>query len=218
VGRLLARTRAASPDEEGQAVIEFALALPILALVLLGMVQLGLILNVKQSLEGVAHQAARAYAVSADARRAFDVLRIAGEPVDGFSDRSTASLVVSSEEEREVREEHHRRECRQVRSGWRGSRTVCRTLYEITSRRERAEVATIDIRGRLAQLFPPAGADPRARGKWVTVTVTYDFPNPIRASIGGFRLPETISLTTRAVARVEGPGHPAQSRAGGDGD
>lgn len=192
--------------------VEFALALPILALVLLGMVQLGLILNVKQSLEGVAHQAARAYALSTDARRTFDVLRIAGEPVDQFAQRSTASLVVSEQQDRVIREERSREECRRVRR-WFRTRRICQTVYDVTSRTERAEVATVDVRGPLSQLFPTAGADPRARGKWVTVTVTYGFPNPIRASIGGFRLPETISLTTRAVARVEGPGHPAQGRA-----
>lgn len=188
-------------DDGGQAVVELALSLPILLLVLLGMAQLGLMLNTRQRLEGVAAQAARAYAITADAQRALDVLRIAGEPLERFADRSTASLVVSRQEQRTVVEQVPRTSCTTASRFSFGPR--CTTVYETTTRTFTTEVTTLDVSGPLARLRGAAGARNDQRGQWVAVTVRYLFPNPIRPTF--FQLPATFSLTTRAVARVEVP-------------
>jgi Flp pilus assembly protein TadG len=189
--------RWAADDEGGQAVVELALSLPILLLVLLGMAQLGLTLNTKQRLEGIAAQSARAYAITADAQRALDVLRITGEPLERFAERSTASLVVSRQEQRTVVEETARTSC----SGGFFSRRRCTTVYDTVTRTVTSEATSLSISGPLATLRGPAGPRGDQRGQWVAVTVTYLFPNPVRPTF--FQLPATFELTTRAVARVE---------------
>ncbi len=186
-------------DEGGQAVVELALSLPILLLVLLGMVQLGLMLNAKQTLEGVAAQSARAYAITGDANRALDVLRIAGEPLERFTDRSTASLIVSSPRQRTVVELVPRTTCSTV--GRFVFVRACRTVYEPTTRTFVTETTTLGVTGPLATLQAPPGARDDQQGQWVAVTLTYTFPNPVRPTF--FQLPAAFPLTTRAVARVE---------------
>ena len=58
--------------------------------------------------------------------------------------------------------------------------------------------------GRLSGIAIPPGLAKKLRGHWVEVIVTYDFPNPVQATIFGSRvMPAAIPLTTRAVARVE---------------
>ncbi|MBI2325619.1 MAG: pilus assembly protein [Chloroflexi bacterium] len=188
-------------DEGGQAVVELALSLPILLLVLLGMAQLGLMLNTKQRLEGVAAQAARAYAITADAQRAIDVLRIAGEPLERFSERSTVSLIVSRPQQRTVVEQSPRTSCTPVSKFSFFPR--CTTVYETTTRTITTETTSLEVSGRLASLRAAAAPRNDQRGQWVAVSVTYLFPNPIRPTF--FQLPATFPLTTRAVARVEVP-------------
>ncbi len=191
----------AADEEGGQAVVELALSLPILVLVLLGMAQLGLVLNAKQRLEGIAAQSARAYAITADPQRALDVLRIVGEPLDRFTERSTASLVVSRQEQRTIVEQLPRTRCTTV-SRFSFVRR-CSTVYNTVRRTVVSEATSLDVSGPLATLRAPAGPRSDQRGQWVAVTVTYLFPNPIRPTF--FQLPATFPLTTRAVARVEVP-------------
>ncbi len=188
-------------DEGGQAVVELALSLPILLLVLLGVAQLGLMLNAKQTLEGVAAQSARAYAITGDANRALDVLRIAGEPLERFADRSTASLIVSSPRQRTVVELVPRTTCSTVAVGKFVFVPICRTVYEPTTRTFVTETTTLGVAGPLATLQAPPGARDDQQGQWVAVTLTYTFPNPVRPTF--FQLPAAFPLTTRAVARVE---------------
>lgn len=205
MGRLVRRPSPGVPwgaDEQGgQAVVELALSLPILVLVVLGMVQLGLVLNTKQRLEGVAAQSARAYAITADARRALDVLRIAGEPLERFADRSTASLVVSRQDQRTIVEQVARERCTTVSRFSFVPR--CTTVYETTTRTVVSEAVSLDVSGPLATLRSPSGPRTDQRGQWVAVTVTYLLPNPVRPTF--FQLPATFPLTTRAVARIEVP-------------
>ncbi len=188
-------------EEGGQAVLELALSLPILVLVLLGMVQLGLVLNTKQRLEGIAAQSARAYAITADPQRALDVLRIAGEPLERFTGRSTVSLVVSRQEQRTIVETSPRTTCTSVSRFSFVPR--CTTVLETTARTTVSETSSLDISGPLATVSVRPGARADQRGQWVAVTVTYLFPNPVRPTF--FQLPATFPLTTRAVARVEVP-------------
>ena len=185
-------------DEGGQAVVELALSLPILLLVLLGMAQLGLMLNTKQRLEGIAAQSARAYAITADAQRALDILRIAGEPLERFAERSTASLVVSRQEQRTVVEEVPFTSCTR-----RFFSSRCTTVYRTSMRTIAGETTSLDLSGQLSTLRATAGPRSDQRGHWVAITVTYNFPNPIRPTF--FQLPATFPLTTRAVARIEVP-------------
>ncbi len=188
-------------DEAGQAVVELALSLPILLLVLLGMAQLGLMLNAKQTLEGIAAQSARAYAIAGDSKRALDVLRIAGEPLEKFTDRSTASLVVSSQQQRTVVKRIPRTVCERFNFSFRGFHPRCRTVYQTTTRTMVSEVTSSAISGPLATLRAAGGPRTDQRGQWVAVTVTYLFPNPVRPTF--FQLPAAFPLTTRAVARIE---------------
>lgn len=53
---------------------------------------------------------------------------------------------------------------------------------------------------------PIASDGAGALGDLVVARVTYDYPSPIRAGIGGFRFPNAFALTAEAVARVEAPG------------
>lgn len=61
--------RRAHLEEEGQAVVELALVLPLFLLVLLGILQVGFVLNTKQQLADVARVGARTLALTGDATR-----------------------------------------------------------------------------------------------------------------------------------------------------
>jgi len=54
--------RAAVADDRGQALVEFAVVLPILLLLIFGMIQLGLVLNARQTVAHAAQVAAAGYA------------------------------------------------------------------------------------------------------------------------------------------------------------
>lgn len=202
------RARGLVSAHEGQAVVEFALALPLLLIVLMGLVQLGLVVHAKTELEGVAHQAARAYALSEDMKRTVDVLRLVGEPLARFGERTHVSIVVSEDRERIVEERTPRTQCRRVSGGgFRGPvRNVCETVYDVVRRTERFEDRCAEVSGRVSDITVRPAERPSTEGKrcaWVTVTATYAFPNPIRTSIGGFQLPAVFDLTTRATARTD---------------
>ena len=153
-------------DDDAQAVVELALALPLVALMLLGLLQFGFALNTRQQLEGVARQGARTFALTGDIAATQDVLRVAGRQLRDFEQRATVRIAFDAPD---------------------GSAP-------------RALAAP----GRVSGVSLPPGLAKKLRGYWVEVVVTYDFPNPVQATIGGSRiLPAAIPLTTRAVARVE---------------
>ncbi len=191
--------------EGGQAVIEFALALPILLLLILGLVQFGLLLNAKQQLEDTARQGARAFALSARLDPTFAAVRLTGRQIPGFDDRARVSVEVTRTTTRRqvVFQEVVRYEQRCTRVAFRQRRCTTvpvRTLVPVTQDVTGDEVAlTADG----SPLSAPAAVGLVRRGDWVAVTVTYQYPNPIAASAGGFRLPATVPLTARAVARME---------------
>lgn len=152
--------------DEGQAVVELAVALPLVALMLLGLLQFGFVMNTKQQLEGVARQGARTFALTGDLATTQDVLRVAGRQLRDFEGRATIEL----------------------------------NLDPPGSGLPRALAA----KGRLTGISLPPGLAKKVRGYWVEVVVTYDFPNPVQATVLGSRvLPPAVPLTTRAVARVE---------------
>jgi Flp pilus assembly pilin Flp len=185
-------------DERGQAVVEFALALPILLVVLIGLGTLGLVVNAKQQLEGVARHGARVFATTADLDQTFDALRLAGRQMERFSDLTTVSVSVSDKRQRRISERVPRQVCT---FGWRAR---CRTVYDITTRVEDYEENVLAESGKLSSLGRGLGRGRDVRpGQWVTVVATYEFRNPVRAGIGDFRLPATFPITTRSVARIE---------------
>lgn len=142
--------------------VEFALVLPLVAIFLLGMMQVGFALDVRQRLEGVARQGARTFAVTGDARATLEAIRLSGRQLGGFDVRMAMSSAVTGPNG-------------QAKASGGG--------------------------GGLALALPSRVQ----RGDWITITLTYAYPNPIQASVFGFRLPASIPIGTSATARVEYP-------------
>jgi len=152
-------------DDDGQAVVELAVALPLVALILLGLLQFGFAMNTKQQLEGVARQGARTFALTGELPTTQAVLRVAGRQLQDFEQRATVQI-----------------------------------NFDPPGGGPRA----LSAPGRLSGIALPPGLAKKLRGYWVEVVVTYDFPNPVQATLFGSRiLPAAIPLTTRSVARVE---------------
>jgi Flp pilus assembly protein TadG len=163
---MIRRLRALHRDDEAQAILELALALPLVVLMLLGLLQFGFVMNTKQQLEGVARQGARTFALTGDIVTAQDVLRVAGRQVRDFDTRATIEVNIDPPDTGLPR--------------------------------------ALSAKGRVNGISLPPGLAKKLRGYWVEVVVTYDFPNPVQATLFGSRiLPAAIPLTTRAVARVE---------------
>lgn len=197
-------------EDEGQAVVEFALVLPILMLVLLGLLQFGFLVNAKQQLEGVAREGAREYAVTVETDRAVRVVGIAGRQMPRFAELTQVRIEVSERRERVVEERRPRQSC----SGFWFRR--CQTVFDVVRRVETREEVSYVASGPLAAVRAQLASDGKVKkGEWVTVTATYAFPNPVRASIGGFSLPASIPITTRAAARVETDGSGGRGRGRG---
>jgi len=159
--------------ERGQAVVEFALVLPLIAIFLLGMAQLGLALNARQQLEGVARQGARTFALTGDTQATAAAVQLAGGQIAQFGARTDFAIQFRSPSGEHVRQ----------RSGQIAS--LATSVGNAVNAVRQWSVATVK------------------RGDWVTITLTYSYPNPVQASVFGFRLPATIPLATSATARVE---------------
>ena len=192
-------------SDAGQAVVEFALVLPILLLVFLGLAQFGLILNAQQQLVDTARQGARTFALTADPAAAVAAVRLSGRQVSRFDELSQIAVEVSSVQQRREVTRHFfwttERQCRRF-LGFRYSCRYVRVLRERSVEQIR-EVEEVSMRFAGPLTSVPSAQGRAKRGEWATVTVTYAYPNPIQASIAGFRLPATIPLATRAVARME---------------
>ena len=63
--------------ERGQAVVEFALVLPLILIFVLGMMQIGLLLNTRQQLADVARAGVRTYALTGDAKATYTAVGLA---------------------------------------------------------------------------------------------------------------------------------------------
>ncbi len=161
---MIARLRSLHRDDEAQAVVEFALTLPIFALLLLGLVEFGFLVNTKQELEGVARQGARTFALTGDGTAMVAAIDAAGRQLPGFAARTTLAVDVTTPDH-----------------------PPTHALYAA---------------GRLSGIAIPPGLAKRT--EWVSVTVTYDFADPVQASVlGRHILPPSIPLATTAVARME---------------
>ena len=88
------RRRSGGPDDRGSAVVEFAVVVPLLVLVVLAVVQVGLALHVRATIQSAAAEGARVAAIS---RTATGVARtravLATSIADGVVEDVTASSV-----------------------------------------------------------------------------------------------------------------------------
>lgn len=74
--RLLRALRAvATRDQDGQAMVEAAMVLPILVFITFGVLVFGIFVNTKLAVSGAAREAARNYAIHGDSSRALGVAR-----------------------------------------------------------------------------------------------------------------------------------------------
>lgn len=89
---MIGKLRRLHGDDGAQAVVELALALPLVVLMLLGLLQFGFAMNTKQQLEGVARQGARTFALTGDIVAARDVIRVAGRQLADFEARATVQM------------------------------------------------------------------------------------------------------------------------------
>lgn len=152
-----------APDDDGQALVEFALVLPLLLLLIFGMIQFGLVLNTRQSVANAAQAAAATYAQTLQRDRAgAEAIRVAGP----------------------------------LRSGLNVG-DVSYALHRVTGGAGSASAAS-DI---------PISADGVGLpGEFVIATVSYRYPSPIRASLAGFRFPDSYTIAAEGVARIEKEG------------
>lgn len=179
-------------DESGQAMVEFALVLPLVLLLLFGLLQFALVFNARQTVAYAADAAARTYAqtldeqgANADAARAAAALRPglvapAASITYSIVDPSSAAERAVQGARTDVRERWERR-CVSRRFG------SCRRYAFVQVGTERREIA----------------ADLGKRGEYVVARVTYRYPSPIRAGIGPFRFPAEFPITMEGVARIE---------------
>ena len=93
-----------SRDERGQSTVEFALVLPVILLLLLGLLQAGVLFRDQLVVAAAAREAAREAAVTADhgkiagaARRAAPGLRIDVEVVRGQKRGDRAAVVITAQ-------------------------------------------------------------------------------------------------------------------------
>ncbi|MDE3102728.1 MAG: pilus assembly protein [Chloroflexota bacterium] len=152
-------------DDAGQAMVEFALVLPVILLLLFGMTQLALVLNARQTVAYAAEAAANGYAQT-----------LVRATADGDAYAAATEL----------------------RPRLAGSGRVSYTL----------------IHGATESPITTDGAG--VFGDLVAAHVTYDYPSPVRAGLGGFHFPDTVPLTAEAVARIEptGPSGPSAAPRG----
>lgn len=96
----------AGSDDTGQAVVELALALPLVCLLSLGTVQVGLVVRDQLAVQHAAREAARAAAVSAApvaaARRATAALHLEAPGVDVHTTSSTVRVTVRARSRTDV--------------------------------------------------------------------------------------------------------------------
>lgn len=164
-------------DERGQALVEFALVLPILLLVLFGIIQVGFILHAQHTVAYAARVAAETYArelsegqATSDADSAATVLR----PTLRRSATFSYDLVDQKDE----------KVCNRRAGGWVRRCIEYRTVSQRTETRASAR-------------------EPGATGQLIKATIRYSYPLPIRGAFAGIQLPGALTLTGEALALIE---------------
>lgn len=163
--------------EEGQALVEFALVLPLLLLLLFGIIQVGFVLHARQTVAYAARVAADTYAREHSEREATAEARTAGAALRPSLRPPHASISYALVGQREERV------C--TRRGWFGR--GCRSWANVVRRHERR----------------PSQQDRGTPGELVKAVVTYSYPVPIRGTFGPLHFPGTVTLTGEAFALIE---------------
>lgn len=174
----LARARR---DQGGQAMVEFALVLPLILLLLFGILQVALVLNARQTVAYAARVAADTYARTL-------------EP--GASDAAASAAAFAL---RPALAPNARIEYQVVRE--REEQVCVRTRRSGFFRRSRrcVEYATV----KRQEIGPATAREPGRVGEMVIARITYRYPAPVRPTIGGFTFPEAFPITMEAAARIE---------------
>lgn len=164
----------AGRDEQGQALVEFSLVLPVVLLLLLGILQVGLVLNARQTVENAARIAADTYA------RTLSSSEASGEAVSAADQLRPRLVPPTAAIDYAVIGESQVPVCLR-RRGWscveRGTRSV---------RNERRASA----------------ADRGNVGELVRATIRYDYPLPV-GGLARFGFPTHLPLTGEAISLIE---------------
>jgi Flp pilus assembly protein TadG len=92
---VLRRRRATRPDTRGAAAVEFALILPVLMLIVVGIINYGDMLSVRQSVSQAASEGARAAAVTTDSDKAAAGRKAVDDALAAQGQKCTAACSVT---------------------------------------------------------------------------------------------------------------------------
>lgn len=182
--------RHARDEENAQALVEFALVLPIVLMLLFGMIQVGFVLHARQTVEYAARVAADTYALEHSERAATNEATAAGSTLRPHlrAPNAGVSFTLIGERQENV--------C--TRTAWRiGLGRRCVAWGHVLRRHER-QTST---------------ADQGTPGELVRAVVTYHYPLPIRGPFGPLQFPASVTLTGEAIALIEVP-RPVAERPG----
>ncbi len=169
-------------DEDAQALVEFSLVLPVVLLLLLGILQVGLVLNARQTIENAARIAADTYARTLSASEAdVEAARAAGELSPRLAPpvAATAYTVIGQ---------------RQLQTCLRLTGLMCRQVVTSSVRTDR----------------PASAADPGTAGELVRATIRYDYPIAV-GGLARFGFPTHVPLTGEAISLIDAQPSAARS-------
>ncbi len=198
--RMGQRIRALS-GENGQAMVEFSLVLPVVLLLLLGILQVGLVLNARQTVENAARVAADAYARTLSTDQADREAIAAADQLRPRLLRPVATTTYTvigerrSQQQRTLAQQVPRQVCERT-TGFFTPRLTCRTVFEVTTTTQTSEVTSRAERGASA-------ADPGRVGELVRATIHYSYPLPVVGVFARIGFPTTVPLTGEAISLIE---------------
>jgi len=167
--------RVVSSDERGQALVEFALVLPILLVLLFGVIQVGFVLHARQTIAYAARVAADSYAQTLSEAQAD---RTAVAAADALRPRLISPFASISYT---IVSERMERQCVRRRFA------SCREYRDVVDRNERRTNAS----------------DRGAVGELVRARIVYSYPSPVRGAFGAMGLPADIPIEMDAIALIE---------------